>query len=62
MSLESAALQFEGLDPAKVKDILDNVVHLLGILKAEMPRIEKLIADVQSQIVAYETKQKEIRW
>lgn len=60
MSIEDNLLRFEGLDPAKVNAILDNVAHLLGAIKAEMPRVEKLIADVQSQIAAYEAKQKQI--
>lgn len=60
MSIEDNLLRFEGLDPAKINAILDNVTHLLGVVKAEMPRVEKLIADVQSQIAAYEAKQKSI--
>lgn len=62
MSIEDNILRFEGLDPAKVRATLDDITHLLSILKAEMPRIERLIANLQSQIAAYEAKQKEIRW
>ncbi len=59
MTFEDLALKFEGLDPVKVKAILDDVSHLLGIIKTEMPRAEHLIANLQSQIAAYEAKQKE---
>ncbi len=60
MSIEDFALQFEGLDPAKVHAILDDTVHLLDVIKAEMPHIERWIANVRSQVAAYEAKQKQI--
>jgi hypothetical protein len=58
MTIEDWALQFEGLDPVKIKAILDDAVHVLGVIKAELPRIERLIANAQSQILAYEANQK----
>lgn len=69
MSIEDFVLRFEGLDPAKIKQGLDDVSHLAGVIKAEvekfkalldteLPRIERLIANVQSQIAAYEANQR----
>ena len=61
MSIEDFALRFEGLDPVKVKAILDNTSHLLGVVESELPRIKQLIADVRTEIAAYEAKQKEFQ-
>ncbi len=60
MSIEDFALQFEGLDPAKVHAILNDIVHFLDVLKTEMPRIERLRDNLRSQIAAYEAKQAQI--
>lgn len=60
MSIEDALLQFEGLDPKKVIAILDDLAHLLGVIKTEMPRIERLVANLKVQIEAYEAKQKQV--
>ena len=60
MTIEDFAIQFEGLDPAVVHRALADAEHLLGIIQAEMPCIKQLLADVRSQIVAYEAKQKQL--
>jgi len=59
VTLETFLMQQEGLDPARVKAILDSVQHFIGVIKTEMPRIEKLLTDINSQIAAYGAKQKE---
>lgn len=82
MTIEDNFLRWEGLDPAKVDEIANNLVHILdtvkgqtdrintilreaanlvAIIETEMPRVEKTIADVRSQIAAYEAKQKQLR-
>lgn len=61
MSIEDFLERFEGLDPVKIKAILDNTSHLLGVIETELPRIKQLIGDVRMEIAAYEAKQAQYR-
>ncbi len=61
MTIEDWVFQQEGLEPAKVQAIIDDVLHVLAVIKAELPRVEKLVANLQSQIAAYEANQRRFR-
>jgi len=58
MTIEDFALRFEGLDPVKVKEILDNVQHFINLITTELPRIDKTLKAINSQIAAYEANQR----
>jgi uncharacterized protein YukE len=82
MSIEDAALRFEGLDPATIDSVLADMMHFIGVVKAqvdqinaiaerctafaavvksETPRMQKMLANIQSQIQAYEANQRRYR-
>jgi ABC-type transporter Mla subunit MlaD len=79
MSIEDFALRFEGLDPARINAVVNNLAHLAGVVEAqvesvkellikanalsavvqsELPRVKQTIADIQSQLAAYEANQR----
>ena len=72
MSIEDFALRFEGIDPARVKQSMDDLVAVLNSAKqiaaalqvqmtavqTQMPRIERLIDNVETIIKQYEANQR----
>jgi ABC-type transporter Mla subunit MlaD len=48
MTLEDAALRFEGLDPAKINAIANNLAHLLGVVDAQMECVKEILIKVNA--------------
>lgn len=46
MTWESWFLEQEGLDPAKIKAILDNTEHLLGVVENNLDNVNALLKQV----------------
>jgi hypothetical protein len=59
--VETAALRFEGFTDeqiAQIDAVLPDVEHLLGVLKAELPRINRLIPIAQMAIRTFNAANK----
>jgi hypothetical protein len=61
VTIEDWALTFEGMDPVKIQAVMDDTRHLISVIKAEMPRVAKLIDTIQEQISAYEANQRKFQ-
>jgi ABC-type transporter Mla subunit MlaD len=48
MTLEDFALRFEGIDPAKVNEIANNLTHLLGVVDGQMERVKEILIKVDA--------------
>lgn len=46
MSIEDIALRWEGLDPAKIKSILDDTAALLSVVESEIGRVQSVLTEV----------------
>lgn len=64
MSIEDWTLGFEGFSEQQIAQIhaaLPDVEHLMDILKAEMPRINKVVPVLQMVIAVVNAKQKQLQ-
>jgi len=56
--VETAALRFEGFTDAQIDAALPDIEHVLGVLKAELPRINRLVPVLQMAIRVFNAANK----
>lgn len=63
MSIEDFVLRFEGFTDQQIAQLhaaLPDLEHLMDVLKAEMPRLNRVVPVLQMAVAVINAKQKEL--